>query len=424
MIGCVGGSGVLVTGRAIDGRLARGIVKGQRRCYTCPGWGAEAGGELGGPLWRPPEGRHDVVHAEALRRGLAVLVLVVLGAVHADGPVGAVGAPAGHAAAVRALDFGHGAQRGRVGLRRRDGPVLSLYILDPHGLGALHRLLLVPALLPRRHVLLQPLFFLLQHVLLLEPPPPPQEAPVFEHVIRVRVQGPIAALSGFLIVAGHLDKTLVEGQIVPDAVLPALLVVSVKGKPLHDKLVNPIQGHLLVRRVLDSHGDERDVAVGGFDHILGLRLRGVRSIRPGHAGGVLVVSRVRVHVHRRRHPGVSPTGSGPVVARVAADVRHDAQRVGTGDGVASLHVFTLIRLQICFLKRKAPKDAAPLLPPLKAQAEIYLNKKKKKKEKKRKGEKSLSNSAACWISQQCFKPSPSLCLYETHIEKVLNFGHP
>ena len=49
---------------------------------------------------------------------------------------------------------------------------------------------------------------------------------------------------------------------------------------------------------------------------------------------------------------------------------------------------------------------------------------KKKEKKERKGEKSLSNSAACWISQQCFKPSPSLCLYETHTEKVLNFGHP
>lgn len=296
-------------------------------------------------MWRPPEGGHDVVYAEALRRGLAV-VLVVLGAVHADGPIGgdAVGAPAGHAAAVRALDFGHGAQRGRVGLRRRDCPVLSLNILDPHRLGArLHRLLLVPALQPRRHILLQPLFFLFHHVLLFEPPSPPQEAPVFEHVVRVRVQGPVAAFTGLFIVAGHLDKTLIQRQIVPNAVLPALLVVSVKRKPFHDKLVNPIQGHLLVRRVLDSHGDERNVAIGGLDHILGLRLGGVRSIRPGHAGGVLVMSRMRVHVHRCWHPGVSPTGSGPVVARVAADVRHDAQRVGTGDGVASLHVFTLIR---------------------------------------------------------------------------------
>lgn len=275
-----------------------------------------------------------------------VLLLVVLGAVHSDGPArrDAVRAPAGHAAAtVWTLDFGHCVQRGRVSLRRRDGPVFSLNILDPYWLGALHWLVLIPALLSRRHVLLQPLLFLLQRVLLLEPPPPPQEAPILEHVVGVRVQGPVAAFAGLLIIAGHLDKTLIQRQIMSNAVLPALLIVSVEWKPLHDELVNPIQGHFLVGRVLDRHGDERDVAVGGLHHVLGLRLGSVRSVSPGHAGGVLVMSRMRVHVHRRCHPRVAPTGSGPVVAGVAADVRNDAQRIGAGDGVASLHVFALIR---------------------------------------------------------------------------------
>lgn len=285
-----------------------------------------AGWELGGPLWRPPEGGHNIVHAEALRRGLSV-VLVVLRCVHADGATGgdAVRAPAGHAAAVRTLNFGHGAQRGRVGLWRRHRAVLGLNILDPDRLGPLHRLLLVPALLPRRDVLLQTLFFLFERVLLFEPSSPPQEAPVFEHVVRVRVQGPVAAFTGFFIITGHFDKTLVQRQIVSYTILPALLVVSVKRKPFHNKLVNPIQGHLLVRRVLDSHGNERDVTIWWFDHILGLRLGCVWSIRAGHAGRILVMSRMRIHVHRCWHPCVPPSGSRPVVAGVAADVRHDSQ---------------------------------------------------------------------------------------------------
>ncbi len=79
---------------------------------------------------------------------------------------------------------------------------------------------------------------------------------------------------------------------------------------------------------------------GGFYHILGLRLRRVRSVRPRHAGRVLLMGRVRVHAHGGWHPGVTPSGGGPVITLVAADVRHDSQRVGTGDGIARLHDFS------------------------------------------------------------------------------------
>ena len=295
---------------------------------------------------------------------LLVVLLVVLRVFHDDRPVGrdALGASAGHAAAaIWALYFGHGAQRGRVGLRRCHVAVLRLDVLDPHGLGALHRLLRVPALtlLPGRRVLLQSVLLLLHGVLLFEPSSSAQEASVLEHVVRVWVQRPVAPLAGFLVIAGNFDKTLVQRQVVSDAVLPALLVVAIKREPLHDELINPVEGHLLVRRVLDSHGDERDVAVRGFHHILGLGLRRVRSIRPRHARWVLIVGRVRVHVHRCGHPGVPATRSGPVVARVAADVGHDAQGVGTGDGVASLHVCTASAVRLGSEEKSAPKNMQP-----------------------------------------------------------------
>lgn len=183
-------------------------------------------------------------------------------------------------------------------------------------------------------------FLILYSVLLFETPSSPQKAAVLKHIIRVRVQGPVAAFARFFVIAGHFDKALVQGQVVSNTVLPALLVVPIKGKALHYKLINTVKGHLLVRGVLDGHSDERNVAIRWFYHILGLRLRRVRSIRPRHAGGVLVVGRVRVHAHGGWHPGVPPSGGGPVITLVAADVRHNSQRVGTGDGIARLHDFS------------------------------------------------------------------------------------
>lgn len=358
MVGGVGGSGdrVLAAGRAVHGRLVGRVVQGQRGGYTCSRGGHERRGELAGAVRRAAEGGHDVVHAEALRRGLALalaLALVVVlfpGAVQAERAGGrdAVRAAARHAAAaVGALNLGNGAERRRNGLRRRGGAVLGFNVLNAHG----HWLFLVAALLRLLRLLLLLLlagwwFFnislvlILHSVFLFKTPSSPQKAAVLKHVIRVRVEGPVAAFARFFVIARHFDKALVQGQVVSDTVLPALLVVPVKGKALHNKLINTVKGHLLVRGVLDGHSDERNVTVRWFDHILGLRLRRVRSISPRHAGGVLVVGRVRVHTHGGWHPGVPPSGSGPVITLVAADVRHNSQRVGTGDGIARLHDFS------------------------------------------------------------------------------------
>ena len=50
----------------------------------------------------------------------------------------------------------------------------------------------------------------------------------------------------------YLDKALVEAEVVPDGVLPALLVAPVVGKVLDDELVDAVQGQALLRAL---HGN-------------------------------------------------------------------------------------------------------------------------------------------------------------------------
>ena len=54
-----------------------------------------------------------------------------------------------------------------------------------------------------------------------------------------------------------------------DGVLPLLGVVLVEGEALRDELVDAAQRQLPVGRVGDRHGDEGDVAVGGFPPLKG-----------------------------------------------------------------------------------------------------------------------------------------------------------
>lgn len=123
--------------------------------------------------------------------------------------------------------------------------------------------------------------FLLQHglafkglllfalgILLLEAAAATQERSVVKHVVGVRVQSPVAALSWLLIIPGHLHKALVQTEIVANGVLPALLVVPVVRESVHDVLVDAVESHFLVRSILDGHCDEGDVGVGGLHHLL------------------------------------------------------------------------------------------------------------------------------------------------------------
>ena len=109
----------------------------------------------------------------------------------------------------------------------------------------------------------------------------PSVVSLLEHVEGRSVQGPVAALAhgpsriegslfqteapvggqGYLL-SGHFHEAVVQGQIVADRVLPALLVVPVVGEPVHDELVDAAQGQPLLGRTADGHRDQGDVGEG------------------------------------------------------------------------------------------------------------------------------------------------------------------
>jgi len=97
-----------------------------------------------------------------------------------------------------------------------------------------------------------------------------------ENILGARVQHPVVTLARIVVVTGHLDEALVEGEIVPDGILPTLLVVLVVGKMAHYVLVDAVQGEPLLRTLPDGHHDQRVVAVRRFLRlllVLGLLLR-------------------------------------------------------------------------------------------------------------------------------------------------------
>ena len=52
--------------------------------------------------------------------------------------------------------------------------------------------------------------------------------------------------SWVVVVAGDLHKALIEAEIMPDRVLPALLVLPVIREVLHDELVDTVKCQLLI----------------------------------------------------------------------------------------------------------------------------------------------------------------------------------
>lgn len=92
---------------------------------------------------------------------------------------------------------------------------------------------------------------------------------MLEHLAGGRVQGPVASLSGHVIIAvvrarpipRYLHEAVVQAEIVPYAVLPALPVLPVVGEPVHDELVDPGERQPLLRRRVDRHRDQGDVGI-------------------------------------------------------------------------------------------------------------------------------------------------------------------
>ncbi len=94
--------------------------------------------------------------------------------------------------------------------------------------------------------------------------PPSQLArrPPDEHVVRGGVDHPVVSLAGVVVVSRHLDEALVEAEVVPDRVLPALLVGAVVRKVLEDELVDAVERETLLRALADGHHDEGVVGEG------------------------------------------------------------------------------------------------------------------------------------------------------------------
>lgn len=89
-----------------------------------------------------------------------------------------------------------------------------------------------------------------------------QETPIFEHVAAVGMKGPKGTFTWLVRRAWHLYEAVVERQRMSDAILPALLVLSVEREEIHDELVNLGERQHACRIVLDGHRDEGDVRVG------------------------------------------------------------------------------------------------------------------------------------------------------------------
>ena len=78
-------------------------------------------------------------------------------------------------------------------------------------------------------------------------------------------QCPIVALPLRPALPGDLLEALVEAEVVPDGVLPALgLELAVVGEVLADVVVDLAELELPLAAVLDGHGDHGNVAVRGL----------------------------------------------------------------------------------------------------------------------------------------------------------------
>lgn len=156
------------------------------------------------------------------------------------------------------------AEHRQVGIRRGGSllhQILQLVRLLVAGAAAIVvRLVVVVVVRMRRHALVRLPDRLL--LLVLEAFLAPQVTAIFEHVARLRVQRPERALARLVGGAGHLDEAVVEGERMPDRVLPPLLVLPVEREQVHDELVDLGQGEHFGGRILDGHRDQRDVRIG------------------------------------------------------------------------------------------------------------------------------------------------------------------
>lgn len=85
---------------------------------------------------------------------------------------------------------------------------------------------------------------------------------MLEHVERTGVESPEGTLPWSVGPAWQLHEAVVEAEVVPEGVLPALAIGSVVGEALLYEAVYVAQGEHLLRGRPDCHSRQRDVREG------------------------------------------------------------------------------------------------------------------------------------------------------------------
>ena len=91
-----------------------------------------------------------------------------------------------------------------------------------------------------------------------------QEGSIIKHILCLRIQSPEVTFTRIAWFSGHLDKTVIETQIVSDGVLPLRKPFSVVWKPFLDKFTNAVESQPSVWSLDNGHGYESDVGIRRF----------------------------------------------------------------------------------------------------------------------------------------------------------------
>jgi len=92
-----------------------------------------------------------------------------------------------------------------------------------------------------------------------------KEAAILEHVLRCRIECPIVALTGIAGLSRNLDKTVIQRQIMTNAVLPMGEFLPIIRESIANEFTDARQGEFLVGRLKYGHGDEGNVGEGRLD---------------------------------------------------------------------------------------------------------------------------------------------------------------
>ena len=70
---------------------------------------------------------------------------------------------------------------------------------------------------------------------------PSKKASIFKHIITLRVQRPVVPLEWLIGLNARLDETVVQREVIANADFPRWVGITIKGKPVSDKLAYPIK---------------------------------------------------------------------------------------------------------------------------------------------------------------------------------------